>query len=114
MSAKSVSHVTQYELEHTVLNESDYVLLACLENFGTPFDQERIVSSVMERLDGRVRGFIAAGLKPEMLQSILAVNGVPTFLLLRRGVEVNRLLGKVDESRLERFINGNLSQTART
>lgn len=110
MSAKRISHVTHYELEHTVLKLSDYVLLACLGDAGRPADQVKVVDSVMERLEGKVQGFIASDMKLDLLQRVLAVGGVPTFLLLRQGVEVDRLLGKVDETRLERFINGGMSK----
>ena len=92
----------------TLLKSRVPILVAYIHPGYSAVKQIQIVKQVSEMLNGKVCTYLLDDTFIQSFSSQYRVYGSPTFLLLKHGEEIDRLLGEVDENALCMFINRNL------
>jgi thioredoxin-like negative regulator of GroEL len=92
-----------------VLLEEKPVLLVCLAVDDSFSGQLKVVRKTAEKYSGPLKMVLLTQDALEKLKTQLQISGTPTFLLMRKGREVNRILGVVDEEGLTRFLSEYIS-----
>jgi hypothetical protein len=93
-----------------VLSVSKPILLLCM-----PRDDDFLSQlNLMEEIAEHHRSWLKVGMLAEAFmgyfKNTLDISGTPTFLIILRGEEKNRMLGLADSRTLERFILETLQQ----
>jgi 3'-phosphoadenosine 5'-phosphosulfate sulfotransferase (PAPS reductase)/FAD synthetase len=92
----------------TLLEKPAPILVAYI-HFGFNFNKQiQVVKQVSEMLNGKVSIYLLDDTFINSFSARYRIYGSPTFLLLKKGVEIDRLLGEVDENTLFMFLTRNL------
>ena len=100
----NIQQVTADTCGSLITDEDRLVLLLCMPRDEEFAGQMRIMESVALRFKGSVK---AACMNEDALVSFknhFSIRGTPTYLLLRKGREVNRFIGLATEDSLVRLI----------
>jgi len=63
------------------------------------------LQKTVEKYAGKLKMILLVQDSLKELKMQLRISGTPTFMLLRKGKEVNRILGVVDEEELAHFLD---------
>ncbi len=93
---------SENDFEEIVSGEKPVVLLCmqCNEQFPR---QLRILEAFAGRYGGQFKVGLMTGGLPEHFRKTMNISGTPTFLLMKNGKEVNRMLGITDQEALVGF-----------
>ena len=89
------------------------VLLACIHKGHGYKAQAKVLDNLMKNFDGKLKICL---LDEEYKNAFkwLGIEGVPTYILFNKGKEKGRMLGKVDDKKLNAFINKTLTKFSGT
>ncbi len=95
----------------SLLHHDGVLLVAFLRTFAAGDDQLEILQEVAQKYVHILKVSIVEFDDNKKLRSFFNVMGSPTYLLLKRGVENSRMLGKTDAKSLHLFIRQALNFT---
>ncbi len=87
-----------------ILNEERPVLLSCVHRGDGFREQLAVIESVSEAYAGALKSCLLEDGLIAALEKRLGVRGTPTFLVLKEGIEIDRMLGKANRETLAAFL----------
>lgn len=100
----SIQHVTADTCGSLIADEDRPVLLLCMHRDEEFSRQMRIVESVALRFKDSITAVCMDEDALASFKNYFSIRGTPTYLLLRKGREVNRFIGLVTEDAPVRLI----------
>lgn len=91
-------------IEKKIFNADLPVLLACLHNGDGYMKQKKMLEEAALRLSYTVRMYIVKDEVLKFIRNAYDVPGTPTYIVLKKGSEVDRLLGQTDVETLVSFV----------
>jgi thioredoxin-like negative regulator of GroEL len=92
-----------------VISEKKPVLIICMEDDNSFSQQMKILENVAVKYKDELKVGLLAQDSVEIFKRRLQIIGTPTFLLIREGIEIGRILGLSDQGTLTNFIDQHLS-----
>lgn len=94
-----------------VANERKTVLLLCMTRDDEFHWQMQIVENIARRYLNKLKVVLLDEHSMEASKKDLGIAGTPTFLILKKGKEISRLLGMSDLALLRKFIDQAMLET---
>jgi len=88
-----------------VILETKPVLLICMAHDDSFSRQLKVVQNVGKKFEKELKVGLVAQDSLEIFKKRLQISGTPTYLLMREGQEISRVLGVSDEETLTHLIN---------
>ena len=92
-----------------VIVEKKPVLLVCMAHDDRFSKQLKVLKAVAERYEKELKVCLLVQDSMEIFKKRLQIIGTPSFLLMREGKEINRILGVSDQEALTNLIYQHLS-----
>jgi thioredoxin-like negative regulator of GroEL len=104
-----VCSIRPENFKEEVLLERKPVLLVCMTDDDSFSKQWKVLENVAARYEKELKVGLLAPDSIEIFKKRLQIIGTPTFLLMREGQEINRILGVSDEKTLTSLIDQYIS-----
>jgi thioredoxin-like negative regulator of GroEL len=92
-----------------VILEKKPVLLVCMTQDDDFSRQWEVLKTVAQRYEEELKVGLLAQDSTERFKKRLQISGTPTFLLMKEGREIGRILGIIDQESLTTLIDQHLS-----
>lgn len=105
-----ISKLTFDDIDSHIMQSDRTVLIGCLHRGDGYQEQKKIVEETAALFARTLNFYIATGDVLQTIMNIFDVRGTPTYLIIDKGNEIDRLLGQANTERLAAFIKHTVSE----